>query len=74
MHSDDVSIEVLMRGHIACAPVLSRITINHADVFKVDDCSFSIVAIDILMVIFFYLYGADQQSWTKIIGTEMKYS
>ena len=60
-----------MRGHIACAPVLSRITINHADVFKVDDssyCSFSIV------VIFFYFYGADQQSWTKIIGTEMKYS
>lgn len=77
MHSDDVSIEVLMRGHIACAPVLSRITINHADVFKVDDssyCSFSIVAIDILKVIFFYFYGADQQSWTKIIGTEMKYS
>ena len=46
-----------MRGHIACAPVLSRITINHADVFKVDDssyCSFSVVAIDILKVIFFY--------------------
>ena len=74
MHSDDVSIEVLMRGHIACAPVLSRITINHADVFKVDDRCFSIVAIDILKVIFFYFYGADQQSWTKIIGTEMKYS
>ena len=46
-----------MRGHIACAPVLSRIAINHADVFKVDDssyCSFSIVAIDILKVIFFF--------------------
>lgn len=36
--------------------------------------SFSIVAINILEVTFFYFYGADLQSWTKILGKEMQYS